>query len=58
MDLYPPPIDWMPPNAILEVDDVLQEWTWRDKFDLIHMSLMLGSFNATEWETVYKQCYE
>ncbi|CAI7670279.1 unnamed protein product [Penicillium manginii] len=58
VDLYPPPIDWMPPNCILEVDDILQEWTWREKFDLIHMSLMLGSFNATEWETVYRQCYE
>ncbi|KAJ5386837.1 hypothetical protein N7509_009378 [Penicillium cosmopolitanum] len=58
VDLYPPPIDWMPPNCILEVDDVLQEWTWREKFDLIHMSLMLGSFNAAEWDNVYRQCYE
>ena len=58
VDLYPPPVDWMPPNCVLEVDDVLQEWTWRDKFDLIHMSLMLGSFTPKEWETVYKQCYE
>lgn len=48
----------MPPNCVLEVDDVLQEWTWREKFDLIHMSLMLGAFTANEWENVYKQCYE
>ncbi|KAI2716311.1 hypothetical protein DTO039G3_7932 [Penicillium roqueforti] len=48
VDLYPPPIDWMPPNCILEVDNILQEWTWREKFDLIHIYLMLGSFTAPE----------
>ncbi|KAJ5730705.1 uncharacterized protein N7483_005213 [Penicillium malachiteum] len=58
VDLYPPPITWMPPNCILEVDDVLQEWTWREPFDFIHMRLMLGAFSAEEWDTVYKQCYD
>ncbi|KAJ9481669.1 hypothetical protein VN97_g11799 [Penicillium thymicola] len=48
----------MPPNCILEVDDILQEWTWREKFDLIHIRLMLGSFTAPEWKSVYRQCYD
>lgn len=58
VDLFPPPVSWMPPNCVLEVDDVLQEWTWREPFDLIHMRIMIGSFDPTEWNRVYKQCYE
>ncbi|KAJ5088736.1 hypothetical protein N7456_012352 [Penicillium angulare] len=58
VDLYPPPVTWMPPNCILEVDDVLQEWTWREPFDFIHMRLMLGAFSSQEWDRVYKQCYD
>lgn len=58
VDLYPPPVGWVPPNCILEVDDVLEEWTWRQKFDLIHMRLLLGAFTPEEWGKVYKKCYE
>jgi hypothetical protein len=54
VDLYPPPVGWVPPNCILEVDDVLEEWTWRQKFDLIHMRLLLGAFTPEEWGKVYK----
>jgi hypothetical protein len=48
----------MPPNCVLEVDDVLQEWTWHEQFDLIHMRIMISSFEPQEWDRVYKQCYE
>ncbi|KAJ5765483.1 hypothetical protein N7520_005042 [Penicillium odoratum] len=58
VDLFPPPIDWMPPNCVLEVDDVLQDWTWRDPFDFIHMSIMIGAFSKQEWKSVYQQCYD
>lgn len=58
VDLFPPPVSWMPPNCVLEVDDVLQEWTWREPFDLIHMRIMIGSFDPGEWDRVYKQCYD
>lgn len=58
VDLFPPPVSWMPPNCVLEVDDVLQEWTWREPFDLIHMRIMIGSFDPKEWDRVYQQCYE
>lgn len=48
----------MPPNCVLEVDNILDEWTWREHFDLIHMRIMIGSFDPTEWDQVYKTCYE
>ncbi|KIW74934.1 hypothetical protein Z517_11705 [Fonsecaea pedrosoi CBS 271.37] len=57
VDLSPPPSNWVPPNCFLQVDDVLEEWTWRQDFDLIHMRLMLGAFTDTEWTTVYKKCF-
>ncbi|KAJ5637500.1 hypothetical protein N7490_007379 [Penicillium lividum] len=58
VDLYPPPITWGPPNCILEVDNILEEWMWREPFDLIHLSNMVASFSPQEWDTVYEQCYE
>ncbi|KAJ6071209.1 hypothetical protein N7499_009223 [Penicillium canescens] len=58
VDLFPPPGEWLPPNCIMEVDDILQEWTWRDPFDLIHLRHMLGSFTPEEWDIVYKHCYD
>lgn len=56
--MFPPPITWIPSNCILEVDDILKEWTWEEPFDFIHMRTMLGAFTAQEWDDVYKQCYE
>ncbi|KAJ5184050.1 hypothetical protein N7492_001666 [Penicillium capsulatum] len=58
VDLFPPPVSWMPPNCVLEVDNVVEEWTWRDDFDLIHMRIMIGSFTPEEWAQVYKRCYD
>lgn len=58
VDLFPPPVVWMPPNCVIEVDDVLQEWTWREQFDLIHMRNMIASFDSNEWDRVYKKCYD
>jgi hypothetical protein len=48
----------MPPNCVIEVDDVLDERTWREQFDLIHLRNMLGSFDPREWDLVYTQCCE
>lgn len=58
IDLSPPPTSWVPPNCFLQVDDVLEEWTWREKFDLIHMRLMLGAFTDAEWTDVYRKCFD
>ena len=57
VDLYPPPNNWIPPNCIFEVDDVLQEWTWREKFDLIHLRHGIGAFSPDEWASLYEKCY-
>ncbi|KAJ5254262.1 hypothetical protein N7524_011442 [Penicillium chrysogenum] len=58
VDIFPPPVTWMPPNCLFEVDDILREWTWREPFDFIHMRLMLGSFTPEGWDQLYKQCYD
>lgn len=58
VDLFPPPVNWLPPNCVMEVDDVLQDWTWREPFDLIHIRQLMGSFTDEEWEKVYKNCYD
>ncbi|KAJ5783116.1 hypothetical protein N7457_004890 [Penicillium paradoxum] len=58
VDLFPPPVTWMPPNCILEVDNVLEEWTWRDPLDLIHMRSMIGSFDTAGWDHVYESSYK
>ncbi|OQD90538.1 hypothetical protein PENANT_c001G00487 [Penicillium antarcticum] len=58
VDLFPPPVTWVPPNCILEVDNVLEEWTWNVPLDLIHMRGMSGSFEPPEWDRVYQQCYD
>ncbi|KGO75622.1 hypothetical protein PITC_050520 [Penicillium italicum] len=58
VDLFPPPVTWMPPNCILEVDNIAQDWTWNEPQDLIHMRIMIGSFDDAEWTRVYQQCYD
>lgn len=58
VDLFPPPITWIPPNCILEVDDILQDWTWQQPFDLIHMRIMDAAFTYKETARLYKQCFE
>ncbi|KAJ5666899.1 hypothetical protein N7462_011308 [Penicillium macrosclerotiorum] len=58
VDLFPPPATWMPPNCILEVDDVVSEWTWKEPFDLIHMRLMVGALTPEGWAKLYKQAYD
>ncbi|EPS30257.1 hypothetical protein PDE_05208 [Penicillium oxalicum 114-2] len=58
VDLFPPPVTWVPPNCVLEVDDVQRPWTWKEPFDLIHIRQLLGSFTPEGWRDLYQQCYE
>ena len=58
VDLFPPPVPWLPPNCFLEVDDVVQPWTWRDPFDLVHLRLLDAAFTPQETDQLYQQCYE
>ncbi|KAJ5291454.1 hypothetical protein N7478_000705 [Penicillium angulare] len=58
VDLFPPPGSWIPPNCVFEVDDVLQRWTWRENFALIHLRHGIGAFTPEEWAFLYEQCYD
>ncbi|KAJ5804834.1 S-adenosyl-L-methionine-dependent methyltransferase [Penicillium riverlandense] len=58
VDLFPPPVTWVPTNCIFEVDDLLQEWTWHRQFDFVYLRHMLGSFDNQGWATLYQQCYD
>ncbi|KAJ5414522.1 hypothetical protein N7509_001149 [Penicillium cosmopolitanum] len=58
VDLFPPPIEWLPPNCILEVDDVLQGWTWQEPFDLVHLRILEGSFTPEEQKRLYAEIYK
>ncbi|KAJ5772571.1 hypothetical protein N7520_003100 [Penicillium odoratum] len=58
VDLFPPPVTWMPPNCVFEVDNALEEWTWQQPFDLVHMRIMIGSFDPSEWNKLYKRIYD
>lgn len=48
----------MPPNCTLEVDDIAEDWTWNEAQDLIHIRIMIGSFDPEGWMRVYTQAFE
>jgi len=58
VDLYPPPAAWVPPNCVFQVDDVTEPWTFKQKFDFIHMRLLYGAFTEEEAARVYKAAYD
>ncbi|KAJ5376219.1 hypothetical protein N7509_013105 [Penicillium cosmopolitanum] len=58
VDIFPPPVSWMPPNCVFEVDDILREWTWREPFDYIHLRILLGAFDDAGWSLAYDRCYK
>lgn len=58
IDLFPPPQNAVPPNCILEVDDMLKPWTFDTPFDLIHLRFMMGACTPEEWRKLYHQCYK
>ncbi|KLU81407.1 hypothetical protein MAPG_00497, partial [Magnaporthiopsis poae ATCC 64411] len=45
-----------PPNAIFEIDDLEEAWTFSFKFDYIHASMMTGAFR--DWPRFIRQSYE
>jgi hypothetical protein len=55
LDPSPPSYKWTSPNCYLQVDDVTQNCTFRGKFDLIHVRLMLGALIDHEWEDVCRK---
>lgn len=58
VDLFPPPQSWVPPNCLLEVDDVTKiPWTFDKQFDLIHLRWMIASFSREEYKRIYAEAY-
>lgn len=58
VDLYPPPQTWAPSNCIFDVDDVTQEWQWKEQFDLIHIRQLLAAFTPAQTDALYKRAYD
>ena len=48
----------MPPNCILEVDDITRSFTYEEKFDLIHIRMLAGSLSTEQWHQLYRRCYD
>ncbi|KAI5780266.1 S-adenosyl-L-methionine-dependent methyltransferase [Peziza echinospora] len=57
VDISPIQPRWVPPNVKFEVDDVEEDWTFKDDyFDFIHLRTMGGSI--ADWKKLLRQCYE
>lgn len=46
----------MPPNLKFVVDDAEDEWIISEKFDFIHVRMMVGSF--LNWSQFFTRCYQ
>ncbi|GKT41435.1 secondary metabolism regulator laeA [Colletotrichum spaethianum] len=55
VDLSPIQPGFVPPNCFFEVDDVEQEWTWPEPFDLIFSRNMAGSLQ--DWRGFVAQAF-
>lgn len=47
---------WAPPNVQFEVDDVEDDWTYRQPWDYIHSRYMAGSIK--DWPKLMRQCHQ
>jgi hypothetical protein len=46
----------VPPNCSFEIDDIEEPWTYRFKFDFIHMRMMVGS--VANFPRLFEQAFE
>lgn len=46
----------VPPNVSFFVDDLEEQWTYNDPFDLIYFRMMVGSI--TDWPRLLSQAYQ
>ncbi|RSL40439.1 hypothetical protein CEP54_016119 [Fusarium duplospermum] len=51
-DISPTQPDWVPPNLQFQMDDANLEWTFEERFELIHSRGMVGSI--TDWDKFAK----
>jgi len=55
VDLSPIQPAFVPPNLQFEIDDLEEEWTFKQPFDFIYSRFMTGSI--ADWPHFFKQCY-
>lgn len=55
-DLSPIQPSFVPPNATFLIDDAEDEWTFKQKFDLVHGRMLVGSLKDPQ--AFFKQAYE
>ena len=46
----------VPPNVKFEIDDAEETWTFREKFDLIHLRYLAAALK--DWPRLASQCFE
>ncbi|OLN85494.1 Demethylmenaquinone methyltransferase 4 [Colletotrichum chlorophyti] len=56
VDLVPPKVEFVPPNVILEVDDIDEPWTYNHSFDYIHSRMMTSSIS--NWKDYLQKCFD
>jgi len=56
VDLSPVQPSWVPPKVKFEIDDIEEEWNFREPFDFIHSRYMAGSIH--NWDKYIKQCFD
>ncbi|OBT59887.1 hypothetical protein VE03_10413, partial [Pseudogymnoascus sp. 23342-1-I1] len=55
IDLSPIQPKFVPPNLKFVVDDIEDEWVFGEKFDLVHLRMMAGSF--LDWPQFFTRAY-
>ncbi|RSL77924.1 hypothetical protein CDV31_017298, partial [Fusarium ambrosium] len=54
-DISPIQPEWVPPNLQFQMDDANLEWTFEERFELIHSRGMVGSI--TDWDKFAKNAF-
>lgn len=44
VDLSPIQPSFLPPNVTFQIDDLEEQWTFREEFDFVYSRMMIGSF--------------
>ncbi|RKL50866.1 hypothetical protein BFJ72_g319 [Fusarium proliferatum] len=56
-DISPIQPGWLPPNLEFQIDDCMQEWTFKENsLDYVHMRFLVGSI--IDWPGLFKQAYK
>lgn len=58
LDISPSAVKWVPPNCILEVEDITKEWIWTERFDLNHIKQLYEALTAEETRVMYQRIYD